>query len=53
MKQNKYYIYHASRIEMDWLFELAGHYYEDTRKKQAAEKYEEELNILQNVTEKR
>jgi hypothetical protein len=31
VKNNKYYLYHANKIEFDWLFELAGHYYKDSR----------------------
>lgn len=40
VKNNKYYLYHASKIELEWLFELAGHYYKDSRVEQARGRYD-------------
>lgn len=35
VKSSAYFIHNGSRIETDWIFELAGHYYKDKRKEQA------------------
>lgn len=49
VKNNKCILYNVSKIDSEWLFELAEHYYKDSRKDMAKTKYEEELQVLENV----
>lgn len=39
IKNNKCILYNVSKIDPEWLFELAGHYYKDSRKDIAETKY--------------
>lgn len=39
---NSYYIHNASKIEADWIVELAGHYYQDTRRQNAESSFQQE-----------
>lgn len=52
VKNNKYYLYHASKIELEWLFELAGHYYKDSREELARGRYNEEMDKLEKLPDK-
>ena len=45
MKSSAYFIHNGSKIEADWIFELAGHYYKDKRKDQASERFSKEKEI--------
>lgn len=42
VKSSTYYIHNVSQIYPEWIFELAGNYYKDKRKDQAAQNYSKE-----------
>jgi hypothetical protein len=44
-----FFIHNACEIYPEWIFELAGHYYKDTRLEKATKNYKEELEVERPV----
>ena len=52
VKTNKYLLYNVSKIDPQWLFELAGHFYKDARKQIADTRFGNELDKLETVPDR-
>jgi hypothetical protein len=45
VKSSNYYIHNVNQIYPDWIFELAGNYYQDKRKDHATNAYHKEMDV--------